>query len=441
MGESLAKGAEVEPNSAPCAVHRQGVSGVAESIYRQAALDRLANPERLDAPISLVGRPAWLLLGTFAVAIVAALAWSILTSAPVKVGAQGVLIDRTGFAEIVATDEGRVDRLLVAPGDRVTADQPIATVARTELVREIEDARAKLADAQARYRRLSGFYGNQNVKQAGADATRIATMGETRRALTERETFLAEKARRMEGLIDRGFIPRDRLVDTQIELADVRERISNLGEAAMRVRIEADSRSGTSGLALLDERRTVEEQQRLIERLTARLTDQELVRARTAGRIAEIKVNTGDVVTPGTALATVVPDATSNGLVALLYVPAAEGKRIEIGMAAEIVPSTVEKSVYGHIPGRVVAVAPLPATAEGMRRVLRNDQLVQELIASGAPIEVRVALNRDASTPSGFAWSASRGPTSRISAGSIVGGQVVVDRKPVIALLIPRAGD
>lgn len=414
---------------------------MAESIYRQAALDRLANPERLDAPISLVGRPAWLLLGTFAVAIVAALLWSIFTQAPVKVAAQGVLIDRTGFAEIVATDEGRVERLLVAPGDRVRAGQPIATVARTELMREIEDARAKLADAQARYRRLSGFYGNQNVRQAGADQTRIATIGETREALTEREKFLAEKAGRMEGLIDRGFIPRDRLVDVQIELADVRERISNLGEAATRVRIDADSRTGTSGLALLDERRTVEEQQRLIERLTARLTDQELVRARAAGRIAEIKVNAGDVVAPGTALATVVPDASGNGLVALLYVPAAEGKRIDVGMAAEIVPSTVEKSVYGHIPGRVVAVAPLPATAEGMRRVLRNDQLVQELIAGGAPIEARIALDRNAANPSGFAWSASNGPKSRISAGSIVGGQVVVNRKPVIALLIPRAGD
>lgn len=245
----------------------------------------------------------------------------------------------------------------------------------------------------------------------------------------------------MESLISRGFIPRDRLVDVQIQLADVRERISDLGEAAMKVRIDADARGGTSGLALLDERRTVEEQQRLIQRLTARLTDQELVRSRASGRIAEIKVNAGDVVAPGTAVATVVPEASGNGLVALLYVPAAEGKRIDVGMSAEIVPTTVERAVYGHIPGKVIAVAPLPATAEGMRSVLRNAQLVQELTTSGAPIEVRVALDRDPRNPTGFAWSASRGPKSRISAGSIVNGQVVVDRKPVIALLIPRVGD
>jgi HlyD family secretion protein len=110
-------------------------------------------------------------------------------------------------------------------------------------------------------------------------------------------------------------------------------------------------------------------------------------------------------------------------------------------MTAEIVPTTVERSVYGHIPGRVISVAPLPATPEGMRRVLQNGQLVQELTASGAPIEVRIALERAPANRSGFAWSASKGPRTRISAGSIIDGQVVVDRKPVIAWLVPRAGD
>ncbi len=54
-----------------------------ESIYRQAALDRLASPERLDVPPRLVGRPSWLLLATFAIVIAAALVWAIVTEAPV----------------------------------------------------------------------------------------------------------------------------------------------------------------------------------------------------------------------------------------------------------------------------------------------------------------------------------------------------------------------
>ena len=411
------------------------------SIYRKAALDRMASPERLDAPLKLVGRPAWLLFAAFAIGIAGAIAWAAITQAPVKVGASGILINRTGLAEIVAGDEGRIDALLVAPGDRVTVGQPVATIARTELTRELEEARSRLLQAQARHARLREFYGAQDTSRAGADAVRLTTIAETRRALLDRVRFLEQKAERMAPLVERGFIQRDRLVEAQIDLADARERVSNLGESALRVRIDASERSGAAQLALLDEQRNIDEQQRLIQRLSARLSDEEVVRSRHAGRVTEVKVNAGDMIARGSAIATIAPEDDGTSLVVLLYVPAADGKRIEPGMAAEITPTTVERSVYGHIPGRVITVAPLPATAEGMRRVLQNDQLVQQLIADGAPIEVQVALERDPANASGFAWSASEGPDGRISAGSIVLGQVVVDRRRVIGWLIPAVRD
>ena len=47
---------------------------------------------------------------------------------------------------------------------------------------------------------------------------------------------------------------------------------------------------------------------------------------------------------------------------------------------------------------------------------LRNDQIVQELVAGGAPIEVRVALDRDAATPSGKYTLATRAPADSASA-------------------------
>ena len=410
-----------------------------ETIFRQSALDRMASPERLDAPLRLVGRPSWLLLGAIAFAIVAGLVWAIATSAPVKVSARGLLIDRTGLAEITAADAGRIERLMVAPGDTVKVGQPIATLARTDLVREIAAARANLADAEARYARLQSFYAAQGSRQAGADSVRLSTIAESRQALTERERYLVAKAAKMEALIVRGFIKRDDLVNLQIDLAEVRERLANLGETALRVRIDANQRSGETGLALLDEQRTIDEQQRTIARLSAQLADQQSVRATQAGVITEVKVNAGDVIAAGSALVTLSP--TDGSLVALLYIPAADGKRIMPGMDAEIAPTTVERAVFGHIPGKVIAVAPLPSTAEGLRRVLRNDQLVQELLAGGAPIEVRVALDRDRANASGFVWSASKGPRTQVSAGSPVEGRVVVERTRMIRWLIPGSGE
>jgi len=412
---------------------------MSETIYRQTALDRMANPERLDAPLTLVPRPSWILLGAFAVALVAGLVWASIARAPVTVGASGILINRSGLAEIAAAQDGRIQTMLVIPGDAVKIGQPIATIARTELTRELADARIELRDAEARLARLQGFYGEQGGRERGADSARLATISESRRALLSREAYLVQRAARMEKLIDRGFITQDQLVDVQIEIAAVREQLSNLGEAALRVRIDADERAGTSGLALLDEQRQVDEKRRLIERLEARLGDEEVIRATVAGRVTEVKLGTGDVVGAGTALVTVAPN--QGGLVALLYVPASEGKRIAPGMRAEVNPTSVERAVYGHIRGRVTSVAPLPSTPEGMRRMLRNDQLVAELNARGAPIEVRILLDRDAANASGFAWSASKGPPGAISAGSIVAGRVVVADRRIIGLLVPGAGE
>ena len=74
---------------------------------------------------------------------------------------------------------------------------------------------------------------------------------------------------------------------------------------------------------------------------------------------------------------------------------------------------------------------------EGMRRQLQNDQLVRQLSGSGAPFEARVRLVKDASTPSGYAWSSSRGPDLEINAGTLFEGRVVVRWVRLLSMLAP----
>lgn len=413
---------------------------MAEPIFRQTALDRMANPERLDAPLRLIGRPQWLALAAIAAGLVGALLWAVLTQAPVKVAASGILIDRAGLIEIVADEEGQLQSLSIAPGDLVVAGQPVAMLARAELGRQLGETRAEYADAERRLARLRGFYATQGSRQSGSDVQRLATIGQTRDALNDRLAKLQEKEAKITALVAKGFIRQDNLLETQIASADVRERLSRLGEEATQIRVGSVERQGTAGLALLDEQKTVEEKRRGVEQLRSRLAEQQTIRAQAGGRVVEVKVNGGDVVGAGSAIATLAPVDSAGGQVALLYVPAGQGKRIRPGMAAEIQPSTVEREEYGYIRGRVTGVAPLPATAAGMRRVLRNDQLVGQLLTGGAPIEVRVALERDPRNRSGFAWSASKGPAAGVTVGTLVEGRVVVDHVPVIGWLVPGAG-
>ena len=412
---------------------------MAETIFRQAALDRLASPERLDAPLTLVGAPRWMLLGAIAAAIVGALGWAIVTQAPVRVAGGGILIDRAGLVEVVASETGQLQSLAVAPGDRVVAGQALATLARGDLRREQREATDALAGARERLIRLRGFYGEQAGSAGADDRERAATIAETQRALRERLAFLNQRVDSNRQLVARGVVLRDALAQTQEQVAEVRERLGRLAEEATAIRTGATRRSGEAGLALLDAQAAVDEKQRAVAMVSARLGEQQTIRATRAGRVVEIKVASGDVVIAGTPLATLMPeDGTLTGL---LYLPAAAGKRVTVGMPAEIAPATVERAEYGDIRGVVSSVAPLPATAAGMRKVLRNDQLVDQLLAGGAPIEVRVTLTRDRGTRTGYAWSGSRGPARALTPGTPVQGRVVVDRRRVISWLVPLRRD
>lgn len=411
---------------------------MSDSIFRQSALDRLASPERLDVAQQLVPRAHVLTLCTVAAALVSALAWATFTKVPVEIPASGVIIGRSGLADVATPEGGQVARILVRSGAFVAAGQPVVELDRADLTRDLAEARAKLEAAQQRYAGLAGFYSESSVRDRGADSIRLKSLGESQVALRERERFLSGKLESMRVLVARGFITRDRVQEVEDDLASVRERSAGLAEAGMRVRVDENAKSGQAQLALLEEQRTIDEQQRAIARLTTQLTERRFVRASLGGQVTEIKVGLGDTVAPGAAVATLAPDTSAGSLVARFYVPAAQGKRVTPGMEARVAPSSIERAVYGYIEGKVVAVSPLPATREGLRRVLRNDALVEQMFAGGAPIEVLVVLRRDPSTPSGYHWSASKGPARQVTPGTEVGGSVVVERRQVIALLVSQ---
>jgi HlyD family secretion protein len=70
-------------------------------------------------------------------------------------------------------------------------------------------------------------------------------------------------------------------------------------------------------------------------------------------------------------------------------------------------------------------------------RNFENEALVKSLAADGAVTELRVVLEADTSTPTGFRWSSSRGPSISISSGMICTVQIVTREQKPITLLFP----
>ena len=103
--------------------------------------------------------------------------------------------------------------------------------------------------------------------------------------------------------------------------------------------------------------------------------------------------------------------------------------------------STIEMHRDGLEPGqRVLVVDDVLATGgtlEGTLRLVEQSGAV--VVGIGVLLELRVSLNPDESTFSGYQWSTVSGPPQKISAGTMCEGSVTVVTHRPFELVIPMA--
>ena len=73
------------------------------------------------------------------------------------------------------------------------------------------------------------------------------------------------------------------------------------------------------------------------------------------GRVLELLAQRGTVLGAGAPVVSL--ELESDELVAIVYIPAGQGKRVRPGMAAEITPSVVKREEHGSMLGTVRSVA------------------------------------------------------------------------------------
>jgi hypothetical protein len=157
-----------------------------------------------------------------------------------------------------------------------------------------------------------------------------------------------------------------------------------------------------------------------------------------AGVVTSLQAYPGQYLAAGAPLLSVEP--AGEPLVATLYLPIDEGKKVKAGQQVQIVPASVAVDEYGYLLGRVTYVAGTASTPESMQAVLQNEFLVQQFASGGPVVRVQASLTRDPGTPSGYAWSSSDGPPERISTGSSCSARVVLSRAAPITYAFPALG-
>jgi HlyD family secretion protein len=404
-------------------------------IFRKVALERLSSPEQLDQLLQVTDSKGWLALIALATLLLAALGWGVLGSVPTEAPGTGILIRRGGVSALVSAGSGQVAEVLVGVGDTIRKGQVVARIRQEALLRQIKDTKTKLADQRNTYQGMLRSAEEQKRLQARDLAQQKANLERSMATLAKNVALFEERVASEAKLLVDGLITKQALLETQQSLNTARDQL-----ASQRLEASGLELKRLTGEQLLDQqleaRRTIIQDLELqLREANAKLSEDVAVVSPFGGRVLELMADRGDVVAPGTAILSV--EVQSQELMAVLFVPASEGKQVQPGMVARISPSTVKKEEYGYMIGRVTWVAAFPSSSRGMQRLLGNEALVTKLMQEGPPIQVDVALARDPRTPTGYRWSSSTGPGGRISSGTLADGSVVVRQDRPITLLLP----
>jgi len=454
---------------------------VKNEIFRKVSLDRLSSPEQLDQMVAVTTPKAWLALLGVSVILISAIIWSIFGALPTKVNGQGILINNYGIQNIIHTQSGQVTDIRVAAGDQVTRGEVVARIDQPELVQKINDSRRQLEDLKNL--KLDTPDPGEN-KQIGSELidfyTLIRKIREAKAAIPNAqadyksavagegydiqaaqnnlakaqisEKNQSDNVAKLTILDQAGAISKKDLTDAQSQL-ELLQKTTQLAEANLNKLISGDSNVDIINLkanlqqAQLNEQ-LLEEQfsttksiktaelENNIPKLQDQLERSSSVISQVDGRVLEVQVKKGDLISPGISLMSLERVSKTVNLGVTMYVPAEEGKNILSGMEVQISPSTVQKEESGFMLGRVVSVSEFPTTAQGMLLTLGSKELVSRL-GQGVALEVRIDMVVDDSTVSGYKWSSGRGPDMKIGSGTFCTGSITVKKVRPISMVIP----
>ncbi|GHJ41789.1 HlyD family efflux transporter periplasmic adaptor subunit [Streptomyces sp. TS71-3] len=136
-----------------------------------------------------------------------------------------------------------------------------------------------------------------------------------------------------------------------------------------------------------------------------------VVRTIAAGRVTNVPITIGAVVSAGTDVATLErvqhPD---DPLVAVLYVPADRAPSIPHDATVDLKLPSVPTDKYGTLRGHVANVGQAQQSRQQITAFLGDAELAKAFTKDGGSVPVVVKLDASRKTKSGYRWSKPKGP-------------------------------
>lgn len=395
---------------------------------------RHVSPDRLETLLVVASPKGWLALAVTAVMVALIVAWSFLGRIPMEVEGIGVLMHPQKIVPLQSEATGMVTSLMVKVGDTVQAGQVVATVAQPDLAEQLRQAERQRATLEAQF---DALYPMQ-LSSAKAQITDI-------QAQLDNIRKLIEQAKRLDPVLEARLVEHRRLnsiralsLDQVISAEQTylanRNQIPQLESQARTLKIKESDLKQQLAQAEAEQQTKIEAVQAQIDLLKLQISTQGQIVSKSSGKLIEVAMGVGQMVASGMRVGTLAETAEDQPLVGVMYFPVKDGKKIAEDMPVQITPDTVQRALYGGITGKVQSVSLLPLSREAIATMLGNDSLAAVAADGGPQIQIVADLERDPDAPSGFRWSASRGPETTPTVGTTLSGRVVVKSLPPIML-------
>lgn len=365
----------------------------------------------------------WLAFLTFAAVVILLVVWSFLGRIGENVYGAGMIMGRGAYAGVAATGSGILASLDVRPGDEISSGQVVGRIFAQDDLAALRRARSLLShygEAYEKNRRLVDGIRQSREKYSAEELKRLdASLERQRRQLA----WYEEHIKKFPDLAKTGAISRYEAADAQDRL-DKRFLSIDTDEAAkLNEAFSCLDRIFSLEHDLFDYEVAVSRARTTVEEFLNVASVHARVISRCSGRVVNVNVDPGDVVTVGQELVRVStePPGGTETWETDAYFPAVDAAKIEPGMEALVTPSVVKVEQDGSIRGFVASVGESMETQESLERTFRSESLAKTVTASCnmIPVRVRVVLLRDPSTRSGFAWTSGRGPELPIRHGTV----------------------
>ena len=412
--------------------------------------------EQLDSALHVISLPSWVLLAVVFLTIAAFGVFSFLYEAPLKVEGRGILLTKSvdeddPLFQVTAPAAGRLSKVEVKIGEVVEPGATLGLIDQRELHDQIAEEEAEVSRLREEDQKLTEL-DDEAAKKKGQALARLEltlkrnlTLDQERlkvnRQISEMDSRLkklgylniidALKTRADADLVESGIGTNEaKLQELYFDRVD--DETKRRGE---RLKRELGIRAAETKLVLLEER--FQRDTRIISPFPIK------------GTVVDLMITPHALVEKGAPVALLRPMSRSDRpLEAIVFVPAGMGKRVLLTHKVEISPDTVRRHEHGYINGVVTSVSEIPATEMAMLAELKHKTLVSSFLErySGQVLLcIHVELLNNPLSPgkesaqfkNRLMWSSASGSKQDVSNGTLCGAEIVVAKRPLIALALP----